>query len=349
MSTVAEQPTGRASDEVQRELVKSVQRAWIVSAMAEIVCEHGPEMISVRQIAARAGVSRRRFYELFDNSDDCFAATFEEAVAGATERAAIGYRMHLAWTDRLRAALFELLEYFDSEPELAKLAILYTTPASPAAASRAEVLARLAKLIDEGGRAARGGAAPSSLMASSLIAEAVVGGAWGILQSRLLESEPGPLTELVNPLMSVIVLPYIGREAALRELSRSAGDGARDAADRATRVAPRSDPLAGLAMRLTYRTLRVLAEVAASPGISNREVAEAAGVRDAGQISKLLTRVEGLGLVRNTGGGQAKGAANAWVITERGAKIDGAVGPRLGGRRRQGDVRDRVGAGGARR
>ena len=66
-------------------------------------------------------------------------------------------------------------------------------------------------------------------MASSLIAEAVVGGAWGILQSRLLEAEPGPLTELVNPLMSVIVLPYIGREAALRELSRPAGDGARDA------------------------------------------------------------------------------------------------------------------------
>ena len=62
-------------------------------------------------------------------------------------------------------------------------------------------------------------------------------------------------------------------------------------------------------MRLTYRTLRVLAEIAAAPGISNREVAEAAGVRDPGQISKLLARVEGLGLVRNTGGGQAKGAA----------------------------------------
>jgi AcrR family transcriptional regulator len=304
-------------------------------------------MTSVRQIAARAGVSRRRFYELFDNSDDCFAATFEEAITSATERAAIGYRMHQAWTDRLRAALFELLDYFDSEPELAKLAILYTTPASPAAASRAEVLARLAQLIDEGGRAARGGAAPSSLMASSLVAEAVVGGAWGILQSRLLEAEPGPLTELVNPLMSVIVLPYIGREAALRELSRPVG--AREPAGRPSRVAPRSDPLAGLAMRLTYRTLRVLAEVAASPGISNREVAEAAGVRDAGQISKLLTRVEGLGLVRNTGGGQAKGAANAWVITERGAKIDGAVGPRLAARRRQPGVRGRVGAGGARR
>ena len=129
-----EQPRA-CSDEAQRELVKNVQRAWIVSAMAEIVCEHGPETISVRQIAARAGVSRRRFYELFDNSDDCFAATFEEAVAGATERAAIGYRSTSAWTDRLRAALFGLLEFFDSEPELAKLAILYTTPASPAAAA----------------------------------------------------------------------------------------------------------------------------------------------------------------------------------------------------------------------
>src|ERR1700722_11444626 len=114
MPSVADEPAGYASDAVQRALVKSVQRAWIVSAMAEIVCERGPEMTSVRQIAARAGVSRRRFYELFENSDDCFAATFEEAVAGAAEHAAIGYRSHRAWTDRLRAALVGLPEHFES-------------------------------------------------------------------------------------------------------------------------------------------------------------------------------------------------------------------------------------------
>ncbi len=41
-------------------------------------------------------------------------------------------------------------------------------------------------------------------------------------------------------------------------------------------------------MRLTYRTARVLEGVAGEPGISNRVVAEHAGISDPGQVSKLL-------------------------------------------------------------
>ena len=63
------------------------------------------------------------------------------------------------------------------------------------------------------------------------------------------------------------------------------------------------DPLDEVDMRLTYRTARVLACIAERPGASNRVVAEHAGVADPGQISKLLRRLEGLGLAVNTGGG----------------------------------------------
>jgi chromosome segregation and condensation protein ScpB len=52
-------------------------------------------------------------------------------------------------------------------------------------------------------------------------------------------------------------------------------------------------------------------------------------VRDEGQISKLLARVERFGLIRNTGDGQAKGAANAWTLTPRGAELDRALAPEL--------------------
>src|SRR4029077_2013324 len=123
-----------------------------------------------------------------------------------------------------------------------------------------------------------GGGAAAGTRRPPLTAESVVGGALGVIQARLLESSPGPMTELVNPLMSVIVLPYLGIAAAQRELSRPVGDIA------SAPIAPEGmrDPLENLDMRLTYRTLRVLAEIAAAPGISNRAVAEAAGVRDPG-------------------------------------------------------------------
>ncbi len=74
-------------------------------------------------------------------------------------------------------------------------------------------------------------------------------------------------------------------------------------------------------MRLTYRTARVLGCIAERPGASNRAVAERAGVTDPGQISKLLRRLEGLGLAVNTGGGHLCGEPNAWQLTALGGQV----------------------------
>jgi DNA-binding MarR family transcriptional regulator len=76
--------------------------------------------------------------------------------------------------------------------------------------------------------------------------------------------------------------------------------------------------------RLTVRTYRVLASIAEreTPSFSpsNREISRAAGIRDQGQISKLLRRLEGHGLLVNTGGATA-GIPNAWRLTAKGERI----------------------------
>jgi AcrR family transcriptional regulator len=90
-----------------------------------------------------AGVSRRRFYELFASSDDCFRAVFDDAIEQARSRASLAYGVDGAWNERLRAALSEVLAFFDSEPELARLVVLHTTPTGPATARRNELLAAL--------------------------------------------------------------------------------------------------------------------------------------------------------------------------------------------------------------
>lgn len=74
-------------------------------------------------------------------------------------------------------------------------------------------------------------------------------------------------------------------------------------------------------MRLTYRTARVLECIAGRPGVSNRGVADLAGVADPGQISKLLARLERLGLTVNTGLGHTKGEPNAWELTPLGRQV----------------------------
>jgi predicted transcriptional regulator len=76
---------------------------------------------------------------------------------------------------------------------------------------------------------------------------------------------------------------------------------------------------------LTYRTARVLQVIRAQSGLSNGEVAARAGISDAGQISKLLTRLSRLGLIENRGAGQARGAANSWALTRKGNELERTV------------------------
>jgi DNA-binding MarR family transcriptional regulator len=66
----------------------------------------------------------------------------------------------------------------------------------------------------------------------------------------------------------------------------------------------------------------VLCAVAEYPGASNREISDLADVRDQGQISRLLTRLEGHGLLQNENTGpEMQGTSNAWRLTPKGKQI----------------------------
>jgi DNA-binding MarR family transcriptional regulator len=77
----------------------------------------------------------------------------------------------------------------------------------------------------------------------------------------------------------------------------------------------------------------VLSAIASQPGASNRQAGDSAGITDQGQISKLLHRLEKLGLLLNAGAGQARGTPNAWMLTEKGTEIERATGRQTSGPR----------------
>jgi AcrR family transcriptional regulator len=294
-----------------RKQPSSVQRTRILSAVVQIAAEGAPESATVAQITHRAGVSKATFYSLFEDRSDCMRAVFEDAVAFAAERVVTAYRAENRWADRVRAGLAVLLQLLDEQPDLARLCITQAVAAGPATLTRrGEVLAGLARAIDDGCGARAG------QQIAPLTAEGVVGGALSVIHTRLLGPDPRPLIDLLNPLMGMIVLPYLGDAASLRELSRPAP---------VSPIPPKRDalanPLRALNMRLTYRTIRVLAAIDAHPDSSNNEIAELAAVRDPGQISKLLARLRRLELVQNTGGRNAGRDANAWALTDRGREV----------------------------
>jgi AcrR family transcriptional regulator/DNA-binding MarR family transcriptional regulator len=302
-----------------RERVVEVQRARVLAAMIDLAAIQGLAATTVGDVVSRAGVSRRTFYALFKDRDACFAAAFDHGVEELANFVIPAYEQERSWRDRMRVGLAALLQFLDDEPELGKLCVVSVLSGGEELLERRRrVLGVLQRAVDAGRTEAPRGKAPPPLTA-----EGVVGAVLAVIHARLAgDARPAPLGGLLAPLMAVIVLPYLGAAAARREATRP------DRAPRRGVAVTREghgDPLAGLNMRLTYRTLRALAAIAAHPTASNREVAEGAGIVDQGQVSKLLARLEGLGLIRNDSDGDVRGAPNAWTLTDRGRKIEGAL------------------------
>ncbi len=316
----------------------------MLGAAARIVGEVGYGGMSVARITSRAGVSRRTFYEQFEDREDCFLALFDEAFERACKVAREAATTALAtgvgdrWCECVRAGLFALLALVEDDPAIGSLLIVDALAVGPRVLERRARALEALRVVIDGGRAEAKKARGAPASPPPLTAEGVLGAVLSVVHARLLERAADPvkngssrrqasLTGLLNPLMGMIVLPYLGQAAAARELERPKTKVAR--APRAPRVpkGPADDPLQGLPMRLTSRTLLVLAAISERPGASNRQIADVAGIHDQGQISKLLGRLERLGLIANYGAGQARGEANAWGLTPKGQEVETALSP----------------------
>jgi AcrR family transcriptional regulator len=294
----------------------------MLAAALEAVEESGYERMTVAQVISRAKVSRKTFYDVFADREDCFLAALEQTVSQVGKSVRAAYEREGAWRDGIRAGLIELLAFLDNEPALARFCLVEALGAGPRVLERrGELLEELAEIVDRGRFVTNAVREPPEVAA-----EGVVGAVFAVLHTRVLEGGREPFISLLGSLMNITVLPYLGARAASRELSRPTPDVRRNGG-RPARSQSR-DPLAGLNMRLTYRTVRVLVVIGECPGASNREIAERSDVTDQGQISKLLARLARLELVENTGEGQEKGGSNAWRLTARGTRVERATRPR---------------------
>jgi AcrR family transcriptional regulator len=309
----------------QRRLIE-IQRSRLLTALFEVSAERGAANVAVAHIVERAGVSRRTFYELFADREECFLAGFDEALARASRFALADSDPSAGWAERCRTTLTGLLAFLDAERGAGQLLVVGSLGAGPRVLLRRQsVLAQIITVVDRGRDETKSGRG-----LPPLTAEGVVGGALSVVYARLLAASDGEpdgaresLLGLTGPLMAMIVLPYLGPVAARGELARPVPK-RRQAGDSSL-----GDPLRDVGMRLTYRTVRVLTAIADLGGRgsypSNREVGAAAGLDDQGQISKLLARLQRLELIHNTRPTTARGAPNAWGLTERGWDVQRAI------------------------
>ena len=214
--------THRGSDRSTRSKVEEIQRSRILGAMAEEVAIRGASSVTVARVIARAGVSRRLFYEQFADIEDCFLATFDWAVEQAGTAAVEAYTAEKCWQEGTRAGLAALLRFFDEQPLLAQLCVVHAAGGGPRVLEhRSRVIVQLCEVVDLGRAESLANRVPGPV-----VAEGVVGAVLAVLYTRLLargadygqrlESSQGesPLIEMHGELMSLIVLPYLGASVA---------------------------------------------------------------------------------------------------------------------------------------
>jgi AcrR family transcriptional regulator len=300
----------------------TVARARMMRAMVEIAGENGYAAASVSALLSRARVSSKTFYEHFSNADDCFIETFDECLRDLQGVVVAAYQHPGRWAERIRAAMLAALSFLEHDRPVAVLLFLEAPKVGAAIEERRARVVQILRLVVDAGRAEAG----TGLTPPEITNEVVVEGAIGAVRARLAGRgrEHGELLDLVNPLMGALTYCYLGSGAAGVELDQPSPvpSGSRSRPKRT-----RTGLLTSLPIRMTYRTVSVLSAIAENPGASNREVADAAGIRDQGQISRLLSRLAEHELIRNDGG-QEGWAPKGWHLTMRGREVERVV--RLG-------------------
>ena len=138
MRPPADPPLPRGRHAAPREVVWESQRGRLLSAMAEVVASKGYGTVAVRDVIARAGVSRKTFYEHFDNKEECFLAAYDAGVASMLE--AIGDAIRAAAPDGplaiARAGTARYLDTLAANPAFARTFLVEVSAAGPAALER---------------------------------------------------------------------------------------------------------------------------------------------------------------------------------------------------------------------
>jgi AcrR family transcriptional regulator len=201
-SAVPPLPRGRHA--APREVVWESQRGRMLAAMAAAVAEKGYADAVVADVVAGAGVSRKTFYEQFDNKQDCFLAAYDAGVQLIL--AAIDEAIAQAGPDPMAistAGTRRYLETLAANPAFARTFLVEVLAAGPEAlARRTEVHDRFATQLAKIHRAACGQVADCPALPAHTF-RACVGAIHELVTDHVIHRGAETLPELLHPIVEI--------------------------------------------------------------------------------------------------------------------------------------------------
>jgi AcrR family transcriptional regulator len=207
-----ERPRKRSASKA-REQARSEQRVRLALAMIDAIAEDGYRATRVADVISRAGVSRKTFYEHFENKQECLLFTFDVIMAEATRRIESAYRDGVGWPGRVEAGIRALFDAAIDNPGALRLSLLEIGAVGPAGIARREKsFKRFEDLIRDALELAPGeGTVPEPTL------KAIVGGLNRVLYRRVLRTDRDELYALIPDLTSWATAYYPAPAAVLAE------------------------------------------------------------------------------------------------------------------------------------
>jgi AcrR family transcriptional regulator len=195
-------PPGR--HRLARDVVLASQRARLLSAMTETVTVRPYGDVTVADLVARAGVSRRTFYEHFPSKPECLLAAYEAGTQLLVRAIAAAVSGRQGWRERLGAGIRAYLETLAASPGFARVFVLEIAGAGDAALERRRAVhRRFVALYRELNATARAEDPRVRTVADEELL-LVVGGTEQLVAEHLRQRQAGELPALTPIVVSVV-------------------------------------------------------------------------------------------------------------------------------------------------
>lgn len=187
-----------------REEISAGHRRRIIAGMAQALADNGLARTTIADVVREAQVSRRTFYELFDDKISCLLATYDacwdETMRYVEAAVAPGDR---TWQERAHAGVRTYLRLMQAMPGLAQVFIVELPASGPDAQRHIRTVhQRFAALI---ARVAEEAELPDDVEVDELIATAIVGGVNELVLQALAAEEPPHTPERERTAMRLLV------------------------------------------------------------------------------------------------------------------------------------------------
>jgi AcrR family transcriptional regulator len=200
----------RGPHRLAREEVLASQRARMLEAMAHAVAAKGYAATTVADVVGGAGVSRKTFYEHFQDKEDCFLAAFDAGVGvlvNAVELATLEATGE--WREHIRAGVRAYLRTLAAVPDFARTFLIEVLAAGPRALGRrADVHGRFAELLKTLHESYRADHPDEIPELPDEVFIAVVGAVNELVSDRVRKGRTADLPEL-EPVISYLQIAFL--------------------------------------------------------------------------------------------------------------------------------------------